>query len=135
MQMTHHSISKLAATAAVAFATSPAFAHAATSSATTAKDSALLMLLMIAIVLAIYLLPTIIGAKRGVRYVQALCIVNLFTGWTIVGWFGCIIWALAARSIRQPPRPILVRDGQHWRVHHITPQTHRASRTLHAHTL
>lgn len=41
----------------------------------------------------LYFLPLIIGIARGVTGSGFLFFVNFFFGWTIVGWFGCLIWA------------------------------------------
>jgi hypothetical protein len=45
--------------------------------------------------IALYLLPYIIGAKRGIASTTALFWVNLPFGWTIIPWFACIPWALS----------------------------------------
>jgi Superinfection immunity protein len=42
---------------------------------------------------ALYFLPSIIGTVRGVTGINFLSIVNFLFGWTVIGWFGCLIWA------------------------------------------
>lgn len=44
-------------------------------------------------VLALYLLPFIIAVFRHKKDKIALLIVNLFFGWTVLGWVVCLSWA------------------------------------------
>jgi len=48
---------------------------------------------MLACVVAVYLLPTIVAVWRGHRVI-AVFMVNLFAGWTLVGWFGSMVMAI-----------------------------------------
>jgi hypothetical protein len=85
--------------------------HSATNS------SEMLMLLLVIALGAIYLLPAIIGGVRGVRFALLLYLTSLLVGWTVLGWLGCLAWALKAQSGRPLPRVVLVRDGQNnWHV-------------------
>lgn len=43
-----------------------------------------------------YLLPSIIGWKK--RNAKALIVLNLFLGWTVIGWVGALVWALCAKA-------------------------------------
>ena len=36
--------------------------------------------------IAIYMLPAIVGAARGARNMGAIFIINLLLGWTLLGW-------------------------------------------------
>jgi Superinfection immunity protein len=45
----------------------------------------------LAIALAIYFMPSIIGS--GKRNVGAIFILNLFLGWTFIGWVVALVWA------------------------------------------
>ncbi|MGH8320545.1 MAG: superinfection immunity protein [Gammaproteobacteria bacterium] len=40
-----------------------------------------------------YCLPGIIALLRSHRHAALIVMVNLLTGWTIVGWFVCLLWA------------------------------------------
>ena len=53
-----------------------------------------MILLLVAIVfgLAIFY-PTIVAFKRGARMRYAVLLINLFFGWTMVGWFVALMWA------------------------------------------
>jgi hypothetical protein len=57
-------------------------------------------LVITAVVLALYLLPTIVAASRGVTNVGSIAIVNIFLGWTFIGW----VVALAMAFKTAPPR-------------------------------
>lgn len=52
-----------------------------------------------------YLAPAAIAAMRNTDNKEAVCVVNLFLGWTIVGWF--IAAAMAMKSTK-PLRVIVV---------------------------
>lgn len=55
----------------------------------------LLLLVAIAmVVLALYLLPTVTGAIRQVGNLRSVVMVNLFLGWTIIGWVVALKMAL-----------------------------------------
>lgn len=44
--------------------------------------------------MAIYFLPTIVGFGRKKNNAGAICVLNLFLGWTLVGWVVALVWAL-----------------------------------------
>jgi hypothetical protein len=43
---------------------------------------------------ALHFLPTIIAGLRRGRSVLGIFLLNLFLGWTIIGWVIALIWAL-----------------------------------------
>jgi hypothetical protein len=45
---------------------------------------------------AIHFLPTIIAALRNSRSVVGIFLVNLFLGWTVIGWVVALVWALSS---------------------------------------
>lgn len=47
-----------------------------------------------------YFLPTIIAVLRRKSSAIGIFFLNLFLGWTFIGWIGALIWALT--SDRQP---------------------------------
>jgi hypothetical protein len=54
------------------------------------------------IVLALYFLPAMIASNRGHRNSGPIFVVNLFLGWTLIGWVGCLAWGLAHQEeVRQ----------------------------------
>jgi len=55
--------------------------------------------LMVAIFVGLYLLPSIVAAKRQVPNAGPIVVVNVFLGWTLIGWV--IALALAVRDVPQ----------------------------------
>ncbi len=56
------------------------------------------------VLLALYVLPSII-ARRTPRF-AAILVLNLALGWTVLGWFAALIWALAeAGSLNKKQTP------------------------------
>lgn len=51
---------------------------------------------MILILLLLYFIPTYIAAGRKHKSVGAIFAVNLFFGWTILGFWWAFIWALTS---------------------------------------
>ncbi|MDR1905408.1 MAG: superinfection immunity protein [Clostridiales bacterium] len=45
----------------------------------------------------IYFIPTIIALKRDHRNKVGIILLNIFLGWTFVGWIGSLIWALSKK--------------------------------------
>ena len=41
-----------------------------------------------------YFIPLFVAAGRKHRYIGAIGLINLVLGWTVLGWFGAIIWAV-----------------------------------------
>lgn len=49
---------------------------------------------LIPVMVGIYLLPTLIAAHKEHRSQMAIFAVNLFLGWSLIGWVGALAWAL-----------------------------------------
>jgi Superinfection immunity protein len=59
-----------------------------------------------------YFAPTFIAKNRKHRYLESIFMVNLFLGWTLIGWVVAIAWACMATpisSVQQRRRRI---DGE-----------------------
>ncbi len=58
------------------------------------------MSLLFALVLipfgALHFLPTIVAALRRSRNVVGIFLLNLFLGWTVIGWIVALIWAMTS---------------------------------------
>jgi len=50
-------------------------------------------IVILLISLAIYFLPTIIASIRHKRNTGAIFVLNLFLGWTLIGWVVALTWA------------------------------------------
>lgn len=53
----------------------------------------LLLLLLLPVMGGFYLLPTIIAIMRKHHQITAIVILNLFAGWTFIGWIIALVWA------------------------------------------
>ena len=60
-------------------------------------ETFLLMFVVLAIAAstAIYFLPAIVAGARRAQHFAAIFLLNLLFGWTVIGWFGTLIWACA----------------------------------------
>lgn len=56
--------------------------------------SVFILTALVALVLFIYFIPTTIAAARKHHQVIAIGALNLFLGWTFIGWLGALVWAL-----------------------------------------
>ncbi len=54
-------------------------------------------LLLLAVLLGIYFLPTIVAWQRKVPNTGSIAVINLFLGWTLIGWV--VALAMAVRTI------------------------------------
>ena len=57
-------------------------------------------LIALIIVAGMYFLPTIIAFNRNRHNKGAIFVLNLFLGWTVLGWVVSMVWAV---SSSQPP--------------------------------
>ena len=61
--------------------------------------SGIVVLLVVIIGLALYFLPTIIAANRKKTNTVSIFVLNLFLGWSLVGWVVSLVWALAQDQV------------------------------------
>ncbi|MFP5232561.1 MAG: superinfection immunity protein [Acidobacteriota bacterium] len=54
----------------------------------------LLLILIGALVILLHFLPTFVAGSRQVKNFWWIFLVNLFFGWTLVGWVVALLWAL-----------------------------------------
>jgi hypothetical protein len=57
--------------------------------------------------LALYFLPALIAGGRHLHERTAITMLNLFLGWTFIGWIVALIWAITAPApyLVYPPPP------------------------------
>ena len=46
----------------------------------------------------IYFVPAIIAKRRHIENLEAIFLVNLVFGWTILGWIGALIWSIIEKQ-------------------------------------
>ncbi|MFH1305826.1 MAG: superinfection immunity protein [Candidatus Omnitrophota bacterium] len=49
---------------------------------------------LVAVIAVLYFVPTMIAYGLGKEERRTIFLVNLFLGWTVIGWAGSLIWAL-----------------------------------------
>lgn len=59
--------------------------------------------LFFSVMLAVMLLPTFIALYRDVRHVASIAVINVFLGWTYVGWVVALAMAVRTRD----PLPVV----------------------------
>ena len=57
-------------------------------------------LIVFAVLLAGYFLPTVVAGFRGHKNTLAIFLLNLFLGWTLIGWLGALIWSVLAQQTK-----------------------------------
>lgn len=57
------------------------------------------------LLLGFYFIPTIVSLARGHTCTVPIVIINVFLGWTLLGWVGALAWAAA--PFKPAPLPIL----------------------------
>jgi len=45
-------------------------------------------------VLFVYLLPSLIAAQQKKKNSTAIFVLNIFLGWTLIGWIVSLVWAV-----------------------------------------
>jgi len=60
--------------------------------------------------LALYFLPSLVALERKHRQFWPIVILNLFLGWTLIGWVAALVWS----ATYQPPGTLQLR--REWRV-------------------
>lgn len=60
-------------------------------------------MIWVALAVTIYFLPSIVAGNRN-RAVGPVFVLNLFLGWTLVGWVVALVWAMTERTPREEAR-------------------------------
>jgi uncharacterized membrane protein len=55
-------------------------------------------LALIAIVVALYFLPTIVANSRGHISTAGILVLNVLLGWTVLGWIFALVWACSGKD-------------------------------------
>lgn len=57
----------------------------------------------IILILFFYFVPTLIAAERDTGNAIQIFVVNLFLGWTFVGWVVCLSWSFSGQRKNSIP--------------------------------
>jgi hypothetical protein len=47
----------------------------------------------------IFFLPSVIAFRKGHKYRWIILFINVVFGFTLIGWFGALIWSVAGNNI------------------------------------
>jgi hypothetical protein len=65
-------------------------------------------MITLSVIALLYFLPAILAVRRG-HDVTLILLLNLFFGWTVIGWFAMLLWAVLSHSpygsYTSPPPP------------------------------
>jgi hypothetical protein len=59
---------------------------------------AIMLVVGLVILAIIYFAPTLIAVLRGVRAPGAVIAINIFLGWTLLGWIAALVWSLGGST-------------------------------------
>lgn len=59
-----------------------------------------LSFVLLAIGVVFYFLPLYIAVARKHRNMLGISLLNLFLGWTLIGWVGALVWSVLAKDER-----------------------------------
>jgi hypothetical protein len=51
----------------------------------------------------VYLVPMFVAFRVEHPNTAGIVLVNLFLGWTLIGWVGALVWAVSAPSAQEQP--------------------------------
>ncbi|OOG53317.1 hypothetical protein B0E48_16680 [Rhodanobacter sp. C03] len=69
-----------------------------------------LIILLSIVGLGIYFIPSFVAYGREHPNETAIIVLNLFLGWTVIGWVGSLVWAFTTSSTRVPLPEVRVAD-------------------------
>lgn len=55
-------------------------------------------IIMLAAMVALYFLPGLVAYFRDHHNTASIMLLNLFLGWTLLGWVGALIWSASAKK-------------------------------------
>ncbi|HEF0063491.1 MULTISPECIES: superinfection immunity protein [Citrobacter] len=54
--------------------------------------------MFLAVLLVLYLIPSVIAYRRWHRNFKPIFALNIFLGWTFLGWLVCLVWSLSSNT-------------------------------------
>lgn len=63
---------------------------------TKATEAALIQVGFVVFIAAVYFIPTVVARSRKHHNATAIFALNLFLGWTFLGWVASLVWALTS---------------------------------------
>ena len=66
-------------------------------------ESVIIAFVGLLVLIPCYMLPTLIANSRSAKYFAGIAILNIFLGWTLLGWVGALIWAVSSPGASPAP--------------------------------
>ncbi|MDE0178227.1 MAG: superinfection immunity protein [Gammaproteobacteria bacterium] len=74
----------------------------------------LVVIVVLAIMLLTYFIPTVVAMVRKHHNTTAIFVLNLFLGWSLLGWVAALVWAVTkprpSATVSMASTPIYDRD-------------------------
>jgi hypothetical protein len=70
--------------------------------------NAILVIVFIVLGLLLYFAPSIVAKERKHPNATAIFVLNLFLGWSVIGWVGAIVWSYTNSSSKKPEEGVVV---------------------------
>jgi len=67
-------------------------------------------IILIVFFLVLYFLPWLVAVARKHHQMDAILMLNLFLGWTFLGWVASLIWSFTAVKVVKGVKPVDVDD-------------------------
>lgn len=67
----------------------------------------LLRMGFVAVIVLLYALPGLMAYSKGHDKATLIFVTNFFTGWTLIGWVGCLVWASTAAKPSTTPLSVI----------------------------
>ena len=56
------------------------------------------------LIFALYFVPTFVAYVRSHHQLRAIAVLNVFLGWTLIGWVAALVWASTAKLHATAPQ-------------------------------
>ena len=57
-----------------------------------------IFLILMALLIYIYFVPSIIAVKRNHKNHMPIILLNIFLGWSLLGWVAALVWSTTAQD-------------------------------------
>lgn len=58
-------------------------------------------IVVLLIILSVYFFPTLVSLFRNTKSGIGIFLLNLFLGWTLIGYIAAFIWAFTAKTVKE----------------------------------
>lgn len=65
------------------------------------EHETLFTIVTVVLIITVYLFPTVISMFRNTKNGMGIFLLNLFFGWTLIGYVAAFIWAFTAKTVKE----------------------------------